>query len=160
MSSSLNTDCLLLVLLPISTIIKSCYLPFVLSCPLCNNFLSLPFFYPRAGHLSSSSLGQTHSELFSSLCSAESSGVFAGLFLSSHPQPWAGQMCGWAGNPAVPQGMAGSGIPRTRWREMLMGKHRFPKRAKRVTYLPVKWRGKRLVFVRLRYLVLNLIKCR
>lgn len=53
MSSALNTNCLLLGLLPIRTIIKN-YLPFVLSCPLSNNFLSLHFFYLRAGHLSSS----------------------------------------------------------------------------------------------------------
>lgn len=55
MSSALNTNCLVLGLLPIRTIIKN-YLPFVLSCPLSNNFLSVHVFYLRAGHLSSSSL--------------------------------------------------------------------------------------------------------
>lgn len=42
MSSALNTNCLVLALLPIRTIIKN-YLPFVLSCALSNNFLSVHF---------------------------------------------------------------------------------------------------------------------
>lgn len=44
MSSALNTNCLVLALLPIRTIIKN-YLPFVLSCPLSNNFLCVRFFH-------------------------------------------------------------------------------------------------------------------
>lgn len=43
MSSALNTNCLVLALLPIRTILTS-YLPFVLSCALSNNFLSAHFF--------------------------------------------------------------------------------------------------------------------
>ena len=105
MSSSLKTNCLLLVLLPISTIIKNCYLPFVLSCPLSNNFLPLRFFCLRAGHLSSSSLRQTRSELFFSVPCGPLKAVVCQLGFSFSPvsitkllQSWAGQMCGCAGN--------------------------------------------------------------
>lgn len=101
MSSALNTNCLLLGLLPIRTIIKN-YLPFVLSCPLSNNFLSLHFFYLRAGHLSSSWLWQTLSGLFfPALCSAESRGCCWAFPFHQHHKAAAAlgrQMCGWAEN--------------------------------------------------------------
>lgn len=85
MSSALNTNCLLLGLLPIRTIIKN-YLPFVLSCPLSNNFLSLHFFYLRAGHLSSSWLWQTLSGLFFPALLSWKPGVLLGFSFPSASQ--------------------------------------------------------------------------